>query len=209
MKISWKLNTILFTILEGFVFGFGPDDNLLCHDADWNELHGDWTYDSVSCSLTQTDASTWGRVIWFGSADGNTYDSNYAFNSYNLTLHFMLTSATYGAGLIVRSENVSLTANQGRFYTYAMYDYSGSNGFLLGYYSEPSGSWNGLSTVYDTVNLNQNYTIGVVVDGTSGDFYWDGTKIMSGITLDEFTTGLSLCVHAPYSLFVAFAVFDN
>ena len=56
----------------------------MCDTDSWNEIKGSWTYEAEDCSLQNTDSGA-GNIVWFGSADGLTPDSNYDDDTFELT----------------------------------------------------------------------------------------------------------------------------
>lgn len=100
----------IFVLLTAFIF---VSANELCDNSTWNIIKGNWSYDATNCSLTVGIAS--GNAIWFGSADGNTPDTDYEHDTFALTVALAINSG-HQAGIVFRASHISATNNAGPTY---------------------------------------------------------------------------------------------
>jgi len=163
-------------------------DNLLCDTDSWNVMKGDWNHDPEDCSLQNTDSGA-GNIVWFGSADGLTPDSNYDDDTFELTATLEIAPGG-NAGLMFRTGKLTIN-DEGPTYgdTYYVNLFPGNNMTIF-------------STVYDgywdaervkhvkRVELEYNTLITLSILG-SGDVYTvyvDGVKSWT-YTRTEFSSG--------------------
>ena len=110
------------TFLVLFVFIHATVANWLCDTDRWNQLKGNWVYNSANCVLSNTDAGE-GNVIWFGDITGKIPDST--FNSFGAFLLRVDISVAYNTndgkgGILFRARNVSSVNDHGEQYWLAL-----------------------------------------------------------------------------------------
>ena len=118
-----------FVFFQLFQCGVISDD-VLCNTKDWNIIKGSWEYDidNETCSVSNTNNAN-GNIVWFGSADGNTYNTNYSSYSFSLELSVSISSGADNAGILFRAANVS-TVNDGGYQYLFGFRVAANNVFL-------------------------------------------------------------------------------
>ena len=84
-------------------------NNDLCDTDKWSVIKGTWVYtdNDGSCSLYNSDNAD-GNVIWFGSADGLTYDGDYNYTSFILECTMVVVDSSNNGGHVCASFNCVL-----------------------------------------------------------------------------------------------------
>ena len=157
-------------------------DNIFCDTSSWNIIKGNWSYNSTDCSLRNTDSGS-GNIVWFGSADGLTPNSNYIHDTFNLTVTMSIHSG-YGAGLIFRTGESSTTNTEGP--TYYVGCYPNIDRIQFGTIDD---GWNTKQKVTATIDYDTMYTLAIHAAGNIYNVYLDGTLVMKDINGEELSYG--------------------
>lgn len=159
-------------------------DNILCDTDSWNEIQGNWAFDSIHCAIENTNGGC-GDIVWFGSEDGLTPDPNYDHSVFELTATMEIADGGYDAGLMFRSGESSTMNDEGPTYYIGMYPGTGYVVFGTidnGWSPKHSAYVPGLA--YDTV-----HTLSIHGSGIVYDVYIDGVAVLTDITRNEFSFG--------------------
>ena len=98
------LKLLLALILNGL---HSTSSNLLCETDRWNEIDGNWIYNSTTCGLHSV-ASDDVSVIWFGDRNGSTPDAALSsLTSFVLSVDILMESGEGGGGIIFRAQNAN------------------------------------------------------------------------------------------------------
>ena len=167
-------------------YNWGSDEcdisNELCDISSWNVIKGQWNYDSTTCNLENTDSDD-GNIVWFGSADGLTFDPNYSDDTFLLSTTMAIHSG-YDAGLIFRTQESSTTNNEGPTYFLGLYPSSDSIKF-----GTMNDGWNVKHMVsVSSIEYDVAYTLTVHAVGDMYTIYFDGELVMD-VLRSEFSTG--------------------
>ena len=154
--------------------------NDLCTTSDWVAVQGTSTSGS-SCSQALT-SRVCGDRLWFGSSDGNTYDSDYSFYSFTLETTISIQSGDH-ADIMFRTISLgSDICQSGQTY---LYGFSVGSAFL----GKIDGAYSHIDTYSMSLSYNTEYTLKIVAVGTNYNFYFDGTLIFSDVELTDFVQG--------------------
>ena len=132
--------------------------------------------------MENTD-SDWGNIVWFGSADGLTPDSNYIHDTFNLTVTMSIHSGSI-AGLMFRTGESSTSNNEGPSYFVGLdpsEDLLKWGVMVDGWYLKHLAT---VTSDYDTA-----YTLSIHASGSIYNVYLDGALVMENIDGTEFSTG--------------------
>ena len=83
------------------------NSNLLCETDRWNEISGNWVYNSSTCVLHTTRGGV--SLMWFGDLNGDTPDTMFnSFTSFSLSIDILIESGYEGsAEILFRAQSVS------------------------------------------------------------------------------------------------------
>ena len=155
----------LFCLIEFIEVLVNGNKNELCNINKWNTIQGNWNYDSINCSLYNSDYND-GNVIWIGTQDGLTFDSDYDFHSFVVELGLSFNMSTGGnSGILFRAITVSDTDGGDSQYFFGV---DTGNNAILG---RINNGWTQLLSESMTVSTDTLYRLKIVCNGTLYDFY--------------------------------------
>ena len=164
-------------------FSAAQQTNILCNTADWSPLSNDggtWTFynnsqNSISnCSVVLTNAENLRPRLWFGSANGTTYNSNYDFESFILrmevTMNTFYSSPSYGEfAIYYRLTEWGSAYNVGSGYGLFLQTWSGGRQWIR---LITSGGATVISDYnYYPMSLNVKYSVEITVNQDHLDSY--------------------------------------
>ena len=160
-----------------------PMVNELCDDASWSEVSGNWTFNAMECSLHSTGGSSADNnegMVWFGSFDGKTPDTNYC-HSYFVLVASVLIHSGKRLGISFRSETSSDT----------YYLRLNSKTGFIGIYQLSDGV-----TIDDTdplyfmnvgITIGTIYNVTIMAEASVYDIYLNGENVLDDILLTNLT----------------------
>ena len=176
------------------------ENNELCNNGSWNDIKGQWSYNSTDCSIRNTNAKL-GNSVWFGSADGTKPLSQYCHESFRMSLMLAVHSGDGKAGLLFRTGKVSTVWNEGP--TYFVRIKASNNKISIK--SFDNGVWDHGTFPVDSIQLNTTYNLTLVARANLYDVYLDGDLVVRDHNLTEYTNyshlGIGLYSHMTNSSF--------
>lgn len=161
------------------------DNNELCNTNKWNIIKGNWIYDSINCSLYNSDYDD-GNVVWFGTQNGLTFDSDYDFDSFVVEMGLSFNLSTGGSsGILFRAITVSNTNNGGNQYFFGIATTPDSTVKL----GRMNNGWTQLYGESVTVSTDTLYRLKIVCNGTFYDFYVNDELIWQDVELTDYVYG--------------------
>ena len=181
-----------------------PPKNILCDVGSWSPISlsgGTWTlFNHTSsdgypnCSVVLTHDGSIIPRMWFGSSNGDTYDTTYDFSAFEFSAEVTLDSAgTVGYGefaLFFRLTNWSNSATEWRVGSgYAVFAQTANGGRVWPRVIESSGSTDTATPVSASVSMSVKHKLSIIVDLTNNNLYnisFDDVIMYSNLNLSPY-----------------------
>jgi len=159
-------------------------ENLLCERDLLTVIKGEWTADCGSCSMENSD-SRCGNVVWIGSDDGRTPDTDFDCDCFELTVVLEIESGGDDAGVMFRTAECPETNNAGPTY-YVGLD-PGADDVIFGSMDD---GWTELySATVDKLCFDKEYTLSIRGCGDTYSVFVDGEAVLENVKATDFSSG--------------------
>eukprot|EP01084_Bolivina_argentea_P047397 87329_1 len=161
--------------------------NLNIVKGSWVDEHdcifGTLMYYDGAQRIENTDNAA-GNVIWFGSTNGATPDTDYNSADFTIEVEIKFKTNSGDAGILFRAQSVSSTINMGQSYYVGLYP--GNDRVIFGRFNN---GWTALYNLPYTINYGVRHKLRVEAHSYNYRVFVDNNLVIDNIVATEYTLG--------------------